>query len=90
MNSSSFQVVDNSRSLRQNAASHLSSIDLPSHISNSAENISPPKKHYGKISIVAFVSIAILVLMVKKFRDQPPPPKKYHVTGKAKTTVSFG
>ena len=99
MDNASFQILGNSRSLRldniENVSSHLideSSIELPFHIPNNPGNLSSNnffEKHYGKISIVALISIATLALFIKNFRGQTPPPKKYHVTGKAKTTVSF-
>jgi len=47
------------------------------------------KKHSGKISFVALISIGIIALAIKNRRNQTSPPKKYHVTGKIKTTVSF-
>jgi hypothetical protein len=38
---------------------------------------------------VALISIGIIALAIKNRRNQTSPPKKYYVTGKIKTTVSF-
>jgi len=87
MNEASFQILGYSRSLDLDNTSITSS-----QFFNNSDN--PPssnflKNHSGKISFVALISIGIIALAIKNRRNQTSPPKKYHVTGKIKTTVSF-
>lgn len=87
MSGVSFQRLGYSRSL------NLDNISIESsQVFNDSNN--PPsskflKKHSGKISFVALISIGLIALAIKNRRNQTSPPKKYHVTGKIKTTVLF-